>query len=238
MHPSPLPAVALLHEVNVRDALPLPHRHPHIVRQGTRPTDTDAHGPHLGLALQADEGVDVRPTGEHLNRRAGGVDLLDGAGPRDEELDAQHVAALVEREDGGHPRADPLEVLRRLDDPHEGDAAGGDGAVGEADDQVADVADLVGDADAAGEDEDGAVGAEGVQPAVRAFDQRGHGEAAPGLFRLLVQRVSEAVAATDDGRDGGLLQGENVLAVHSEAFFGVETLFGVGPGDGEGVGCP
>ena len=234
----PLPAVALLHEIHIRQSLPPPHRRPHIVRQRPRPTHADAHGPDLGLALQAHEGIDVRPPGEHLHGGAGGVDLLGGAGPGDEELDAQHVAALVEREDGGHPGADPLEVLGGLDDPHERHAAGGNGAIGEAGDQVADVAHLVGDADAAGKDEHGAVGAQRVQPTVGAFDQRGHGEAALSFLGSLVQRVSEAVAAADDGRDGGVLQREDVLPVHGEAFFRVEPLFGVRPGGGEGVRGP
>lgn len=85
------------------------------------------------------------------------MNLLGTPWSGDEELDAQDVAAFVHGQDGGHPGPDPLEVFGRADDPDEDDLAGGDGASGVAGHEVAHVGDLVRDADAAGEEHDGAV---------------------------------------------------------------------------------
>ena len=56
------------------------------------------------------------------------------------------------------------------DNPDQHYAAGGDGAVGVATDEVPDVGDLVRYAYAAGDEEDGAVGVEDREAAVGTFD--------------------------------------------------------------------
>ena len=128
------------------------------------------------------------------------MDLLGAPGPGDEKLDAEDIPPLVEGQDLAHPRPDPLEVFGRLDDPDEEDAAGGDGAGGEAGHERADVGDLVGDADAAGEEDHGAVGGQVVQAAVGAFGQGAdHQPAFVGRFGFSVEAVGEAGAAADDG---------------------------------------
>lgn len=66
------------------------------------------------------------------------------------------------------------------DDPDEDDAARGDGAGRVPGHQVPHVRHLVRDADAAGEEHDGAVGVEGVQAAVGAFDEGGERDDAVG----------------------------------------------------------
>lgn len=167
------------------------------------------------------------------------MNLLGAAGPGDEQLNAEDVAAFVHGQDGRHPRADPLEVFGRADHPDENDFARGDGAGRVPGDEVAHVGDLMGDADAAGEEQDGAVGVEGVQAAVGAFDQSGEGEAAVGgALGFFEEGVGEAGAAADDERHGGFLEGEDVLARDGEAFFRVEVFGRVAPGDGEGVRGP
>ena len=171
------------------------------------------------------------------------MDLLGAPGARDEKLDAEHIPPPIQGQDLAHPRPDPLEVFGRLDDPDEQDAARGHGAVREALDQRADVGDLVGDADAAGEEDDGAVGGEGVEAAVGAFGEGAHDQAAfVRGFGFSVEAVGEAGAAADDGREGGFRGrgqgGVDVLSGHDEAFFGGEVGGCAGPGEGEGVGGP
>lgn len=61
-------------------------------------------------------------------------------------------------EDIGHPGADPLEVFGALDGPDEAEAADGGRAGRVGGDEGADVREVVGDADAGGEEEEGAVG--------------------------------------------------------------------------------
>lgn len=234
-----LPTKTLLHKINIPHPLPLPHRPPHIIRQPSGPTNTNGHSADHALGLHADQRIDIGFARKHLDRGAGAVDLLCAAGPGDEQLDAQDVAAFVHGQDGRHPGADPLEVFGRADDPDEHDFARGDGAGRVAGDEVAHVRDLVRDADAAGEEHDGAVGVEGVQAAVGAFDQGGEGEeAGGGALGLFEEGVGEAGAPADDERHGGFLQGEHVLARDGEAFFRVEVFGSFAPGDGEGVRGP
>lgn len=177
------------------------------------------------------------------------MDLGGAARARDEELDAQDVAPARHAEHGRHPGPDPLEVVGRADDPDEEDAPGGDGAGGVARDEVPRQGHLVRDADAGGEEHDGAVGVEGlVRAAVGAFDEGGEGDAPVGAVEgFAVEAVGEAGAAADDEGDGGWGSGEGVGGLGggvggADAFFevaGAEGLGrGVGPGDGEGVGGP
>lgn len=127
-----------------------------------------------------------------------------------------------------------------LDDPDESHAAGGHGAVGVALDEMADEGDVVGDADTAGEEEDGAVGVEGVDAAVGAFGEGLEGDA--GVHAVLgasEEFVGEAGTATDKERERGFLVGaESVLVGHGDALFVGDDFGGLAPGDGEGVCGP
>ena len=80
------------------------------------------------------------------------------SGSRNKQDDAEDVAAAFHRENAGHPRTDPLEMFGGLDDPDEGDSASSDGSLRVSSDEMLDEGDLVRDADASGEEEDGAVG--------------------------------------------------------------------------------
>lgn len=127
------------------------------------------------------------------------MNLLCAPGPGHEEPDAHDVAPARHGEDGCHPGADPLEVFGRLDDPDQGDAAGGDGAGGVARQEVADEGDLMGDADATGEEYDCAVGVEGVCGAVGAFGEGGEGDVVVGVLEgFAVEMFGEAGATADD----------------------------------------
>lgn len=127
-----------------------------------------------------------------------------------------------------------------LDDPDEGDAAGGHGAVGVALDEMADEGDVVGDADTAGEEEDGAVGVEGVDAAVGAFGEGFESDArVHAVLGAGEEFVCEAGAAADEEGEGGFLVGaEGVLVGHGDALFVGDDFGGFAPGDGEGVGGP
>lgn len=166
------------------------------------------------------------------------MDLLSAPGAGDEELDLEDVAALVHAQDVGHPRTDPLEVFGGLDDPNEGDAAGGAGSVRVVRDEGAEEGDLVRDANAGGEEHDGTVGVE-VLVAVGPFNEGfGHEAALGRVLGAGPELVGEAGAAADDQGHGGLADGEDVLALHGHALFGVDVLVVVGPGEGEGVVGP
>lgn len=106
-------------------------------------------------------------------------------------------------------------MVRGADGPDEADAARGDGPRGVAGEEVADHGELVRDADAGGEEHDGAVGVQGVTAAaaVGAFDEGGEGDAVVvvgALERFAVELVCEAGAAADDEGDGGLGEREGV----------------------------
>ena len=137
-------------------------------------------------------------------------------------------------------------MVGRAEDPDEEDAPRGDGAGRVAREEVPRRGHLVRDADAASEEQDGAVGGEGLRAAVGAFDEGGEGEAVVGVVEgLAVDVVAEAGAAADDEGDGGLGQGESIGRWSG----GLDPLFGVvgaealgrgvvGPGDGEWMGGP
>lgn len=161
---------------------------------------------------------------------------------RDEEHDAEHVLPARQAQDGVHPGPHPLEAVGAGDRPDEQDAARAGRAVVRAAQEPLDVHDVVRDADAAGEEDGGAVAVERVRAAVGAFDEAGGGEdEVLGLGGALVEFAGEAVAGAADegdlaglGRRGG---GED---------FGFEFREGevcrgggfVGPRDGEGVRGP
>ena len=88
-------------------------------------------------------------------------------------------------------------------DPDEANAAGGDGARGETRDEIADMGDAVGDADAASDEEDGAVAMEGVESAcVRAFNEGGDVVETAGVSEGATKDgVREAGAAAHDQGD-------------------------------------
>lgn len=235
-----LPSKTLLNVINIRPILLLPTHLPHIITQPPIPTNQHSHSTNLVLRLHAHKRIHVRPAREHLHRRAGALDLLGIARSGDEQHDAQNFAPAVHRQDTCHPGPDPLEVFGGLDDPDEGHAAGGHGAVGVALDQVADEGDVVGDADAAGEEENGAVGVEGVDAAVGALGEGLEGDA--GVHAVLgadEEFVGEAGTAADEEREGGFLVGaEGILVGHGDALFVSDDLGGLTPGNGEGVGGP
>ena len=130
-------------------------------------------------------------------------------------------------------------MFGRLDYPDEDDLARRDRAIGIAGDEGAHVRYLVGDADAAGEHENRAVGGHAVDAAIGALCVgAGREDAARAGFGFLVEHVGEAGSAPDDERDGRSLGCEEILAGHCEAFLGREVVFRFGPGDGEGVGGP
>ena len=193
------PGESLLDEIDIRLMLPLTDHQPDIVTQRAATTDRDAHGADLAPHLAIEEGADVGTAGEHLDRGAGGVDLLGVARARDPEHDAEAVAAPVHGEDGRHPRTDPFEVLGRLDDPHEDDLASRDRAVGVAGDEVAHVRHLVRDANAAGEEHHGAVGVHRVRAPVGSFDVHLDVQALVGGVRgFLEEGLGHSGALADD----------------------------------------
>ena len=114
--------------------------------------------------------------------------------------------------------------------------------------EIPDVADLMGDADAAGEEEDGTVGVEGLETAVRALEGAAETEHATGGGGCAgVEGVRHAGAfGHDHGEGGGGAGGEGVFEIEifdaGGEFFVFEREVGrgagVGPGDGEGVGHP
>lgn len=71
---------------------------------------------------------------------------------------------------------DPLECVLRADGPDENDPPGRDGAAVVAGEEVSDVQELVGDADAAGKEQNGAVTLERLQTAVGTFDVTSEGD--------------------------------------------------------------
>lgn len=221
------PPEALLDKIDVPVLSP-PHGRADVVPEAPGPTDTHAHRADLVAALHLHEGVHVRLPREHLHRRARAVYLPRAPRPSHKELDAEDVPPFVHCEDRRHPGADPFEVLRRLDDPYEKHAAGGDRAGGVACDQGAHVGDGVGDAYAASDEHDRSVGGEGVGGAVGAFDERGDGDpGGGGASGFFVEAVSEAGAAAHDEGDGRLGGGEDVGVAGDGAFFWVGKTIGV-----------
>ena len=130
-------------------------------------------------------------------------------------------------------------MLGGLDNPNEHHAAGGDGTVCEAVDEVAHEGDLMGDANAAGKHHNGTVGMQDMGAAIGTLD---NGVDDNGAMRVLLsfleELVREASAAADDERHCGALGRENVEATCSDALFRVNVLFAIAPGDGERMRGP
>lgn len=92
------------------------------------------------------------------------MDLLGAARPCDEEEDLQNLTTAWHGEDLRHPAANPLEMLGRLDDPDEGEAAGSHRAICVAGNNLTHLGNLVGDANASSPEHDRAVGTEIFAP--------------------------------------------------------------------------
>ncbi len=130
-------------------------------------------------------------------------------------------------------------MLGGLNHPNQYDAAGGDGAVGESVDEVADKGDLVRDADAAGEHHDSAVGVQNVGAAVGAFNEGFDSDrAVEVLLGFFEELIREAGAAADNEGHSSAVVGEDVLAGQGDTLLRVKVLFRVAPSDGEWVGGP
>lgn len=131
-------------------------------------------------------------------------------------------------------------MLRGADGPHEGDAAHGGGAGVVGGEEGAELADLMGDADAAGEEDDGAVRVEGGGLTVGAFDEAGEVEFARGAGGgAVVQFARHAGALGHDEGDGvGRLGDREVLLCHWKHLHvrgDGSWRCCAGPGDGEGM---
>lgn len=147
-----LPRETLFHIINTRLSLPLSTNTANVITQTAIAADKNAHGTNLILDLHTDQCVNIRTAREHLHGCRGALDLLGVARPCNKEHNAQDFTAAIHCQDTGHPGPDPLQVFGGLDNPDEGDAAGGDGAIREPGDQMTDEGDVVGDADSAGEE--------------------------------------------------------------------------------------
>lgn len=166
------------------------------------------------------------------------MDLLGGARASHEQEDLEDLTAVGHRQDLRHPRADPLEVLGRLDDPDEGDATDGGGALVVSLDEVADVRDLVGDTDTGGEEHDGAVRGQILVSVGTLDESRGNELAGGALLNLLVESVGEASTAADKKAHSGLAEARKVEAIQGHAFLLTPCLLLLAPGKREGVRGP
>ena len=125
---------------------------------------------------------------------------------------------------------------------------GGDAAGSVALEEIADVADLVGDADAAREEEHRSVGVEGFETAVGALEGAAEAEHATGGGGCSsVEGVGHAGAfGHDHGEGGGGAGGQRGVEIEifdaRGEFFVLEgevrSRAGIGPGDGEGMRHP
>ena len=93
----------------------------------------------------------------HLHSTTSADDVVLAAGFGDEHVNLQDVAPVRHGEDNVHPGTDPLKSFSGADGPREDDFARGDTVLGVTSKEVTDVIELVGDTDAAGEEEDSAV---------------------------------------------------------------------------------
>lgn len=140
-----LPREGFLAVVYIPLAFAIAHRASQVVCQRARSTAADAGSADTFLHLLVYQGLHVWLTREHLDTRAGRVDLLRTPGPSDEEKDLENLATARHRQNLGHPGTDPLEMFRGLDDPDEGEAASGGSTIGVSSDNVADMRNLVRD---------------------------------------------------------------------------------------------
>ena len=220
----------------MRLVLSLPTHPSHIITQTPIPTGQNTHCSHLVLHLHPDQGVDVRPAGEHLHRRAGALDFLGVTRARDEQHNPEDFTTAVHAQDAGHPGTDPFEVFGRLDDPDQGYSAGGHGAFGIALDKLADEGDLVRDSDTTSDEKNGAVGVHGVDASVRALSERAEGNAGVhGILGAHEQLVGETGSTTDKQGEGRFLRAQGVLTGHGNALLIGDDLLGFAPSDREWV---
>lgn len=154
-----LPREGLLTEVDVPLRLARAHCAAEFVSEGTRTAGRYACRTDALHHLLVDECLHVRSAGEHLYTGRGRVDLLGAARPCDEEQDLENLATARHGEDVCHPRADPFEVLRRLDNPYQGQPSGGGGTIGVSSDDFANLRNLMRDTNTCGPEHDCAVGA-------------------------------------------------------------------------------
>lgn len=124
-----LPGETFFNEVNMRSVLSLAADAAHIVAETAVSADQHTHSSDLILDLHADQSIHVGTTREHLDGGTGALNLLGVSRAGDEQHDTQDFPPTLHGENAGHPGTDPFEVLRRLNDPHQCDAAGRDSAV-------------------------------------------------------------------------------------------------------------
>ena len=87
------------------------------------------------------------------------MDLLGAAGAGDEEQNLEDLATTWHGKDLCHPCTDPLQVLRRLDDPYKCEATSSNSAVCITSNDIAHVGDLVRDTNTSSPKHHSAIGA-------------------------------------------------------------------------------
>jgi len=97
----------------------------------------------------------------------------------------------------------------------------------------------VSDADATGKHHYCSVGMQDLRATVGTFDHGIDRDGASGVLLGFFEKfICKAGTAADDEGHGCSLVGEYILAVHGDAFFRVEVLIRVAPGNGEWMGGP
>lgn len=165
------PSKALLNEIDMGFCLSLAAHASNIVTHAAVTADEYAHGTNLVLGLNANQSIDVRPAGEHLDGGARALYLLGVAWTRNEEHDPEDLPTAFHAQDGRHPWPNPLEVFRRLNSPHERDSSSCNGALCVAGNKMAHEWDDVCDAYAASEQDDCPIGVEGMYASIGPFDK-------------------------------------------------------------------
>ena len=114
-----LPCETLFDEVDMGRSLSLSTRKSNLVAQASRSAHHDTHGPDLLFDFSVKDGANIRLSREHLDCRAGAVNLLGVAWSSDEEHDPEDLSSSVHGQDAGHPGPDPFKMFGRLDHPYE-----------------------------------------------------------------------------------------------------------------------
>jgi hypothetical protein len=138
-----LPGEGLLAEVDVPLSLAVTDRAAKLIGQATSAACSDTGSADTFLHLLVDESLDVGSAREHLDARGRRVDLLGATWTSDEEQNLQDLTTTWHGKNLCHPSADPLEVLRRLDDPHKCEATSSNSAVCVTSNNITDVGNLV-----------------------------------------------------------------------------------------------
>lgn len=186
---------SLLEEIHAAIRNNGPDGSANAVREGARAADSDAHSANALLHLFCN----------NVGWAAAAVRHLDGAGVADScgalalfgdiEMDAKEVAAAVTAQDVIHPDAYPFKRFSVRDRPDEDDLLCGAGADLGLGDYVVNVSDAIGDTNATGEEDNGAIGGEGLMPAVWAFNEAPRGELAVGGSRGFVVELARHTSA-------------------------------------------